>query len=214
MGDEGLRLAALREYRLLDGPADAELAAVVRVAAAVAGVPTATVNLLEADRQCQLVTTGFEGRDSPWQDSLCESALQSGAFVHVPDARLDPRFAGNPWVTGALAEVRLYAAAPLVTPGGHVLGTLCVFDSRPGELSAEQVARLEDLAVVVALFERRREARATLHLAAEADEQRTLAELTLVELESRHVELAGLSDGASAAAPATARSRQSSRTGS
>jgi signal transduction histidine kinase len=191
MVDEGLRLAALREYRLLDGPADAELAAVVRVAAAVAGVPTATVNLLETDRQCQLVTTGFEGGDSARRDSLCEHALHSGSFVHVPDARLDPRCAGNPWVTGALAEVRLYAAAPLVTSGGHVLGTLCVFDSRPGELSAEQVARLEDLAaVVVALFERRRQARATLHLAAEAEEQRALAELTLVELEARHVELA------------------------
>ena len=55
------RLAALHEYRLLDAPADDELEAVVRVAAMVAGVPTATLNLIDENRQCQLTTTGFEG---------------------------------------------------------------------------------------------------------------------------------------------------------
>ena len=57
------RLAALHEYRLLDSPADDELEAVVRVAAMVAGVPTATLNLIDENRQCQLTTNGFEGGD-------------------------------------------------------------------------------------------------------------------------------------------------------
>jgi PAS domain-containing protein len=86
--------------------------------------------------------------------------------VHVPDARVDPLYQHNPWVTGALGRLRFYASAPLVTPQGYALGTLCVFDVEPHELTAEQMAQLTDLAgIVVAFFERRREARLTAELA-------------------------------------------------
>ena len=59
-----------------------------------------------------------------------------GGVVHVPDARRDMRFAANPWVDGRLGGIRSYAAAPLLTPGGQVLGTLCVFDSDLRNLTA------------------------------------------------------------------------------
>ena len=162
---ERLRLAALHEYRLLDAPADDELEAVVRVAALVAGVPTATLNLIDENRQCQLSTTGFEGGDSTRRDSMCAIRFEAGEFVHVRDASVDPTYEANPWVTGALAKVRFYASAPLVTPQGYALGTLCVFDAEPGELNGAQIARLKDLAqVVLALFERRRQARINAEL--------------------------------------------------
>jgi len=162
------RLAALHEYRLLDSPAGDELEAVVRVAATVAGVPTATLNLIDENRQCQLTTTGFEGGDSARSDSMCAVHFEKGEFVHRIDARLDPVFAANPWVTGRLASVRFYASAPLITPQGHALGSLCVFHDEPRDLTADQIARLEDLArVILALFERRRQARANAELAAE-----------------------------------------------
>ncbi|PPK62069.1 PAS domain S-box protein [Actinokineospora auranticolor] len=180
------RLAALHEYGVLDAPADDELTAVVRTAAAVAGVPTASLNLLDEHRQCQLTTVGFDGADSPRRDSMCDVVVAERRVVHVGDARQDARFADNPWVTGVLADVRLYVSVPLITPEGHVLGTLCVFDSEPGELSAAQLATLQDLAgVVLALFERRRQARQNAELAAEALRQRKLAEAYARELRVR-----------------------------
>ncbi|BBH68674.1 hypothetical protein ACTI_53590 [Actinoplanes sp. OR16] len=163
---EQRRLAALHEYRLLDAPADDELEAVVRVAAAIAGVPTATLNLIDENRQCQLTTVGFDGADSARTDSMCAIRFQLGEFMYTPDASQDPIYRDNPWVTGVYAGVRLYGSAPLVTPDGHALGSLCVFDDRPGSLDDVQIARLKDLAnVVLALFERRRQARVNHELA-------------------------------------------------
>ena len=184
--DEALRLAALHEYRVLDAPADDELSALVRVAATVAGVPYATLNLIDERRQCQLTTVGFQGGDSSRESSMCALVFERGEFVHVPDARADPRFATNPWVTGLLADVRFYATAPLITPSGHALGSLCVFDGERHELDDVQIARLKDLAqVVLALFERRRQARVNAHLAAAAEEGRALMELTMREMDAR-----------------------------
>jgi signal transduction histidine kinase len=174
------RLAALHEYRLLDAPADDELEAVVRVAAMVAGVSNATLNLIDENRQCQLTTTGFEGGDSTRRDSMCAIRFEAGQFVHVRDARLDPAYDQNPWVTGILAKVRFYASVPLVTPHGHALGTLCVFDSEPGELNDDQIARLKDLAgVILALFERRRQARINGELLREAEARQQLTDAVL-----------------------------------
>ena len=83
-------------------------------------------------------------------------AIVERATVVVEDSSRDPRFAHNPWVTGELGNVRLYAAAHLVAPVHHVVGTLCVFSETPGTLSDDQIAALEDLArVVTSLFEER-----------------------------------------------------------
>ncbi|GAA0558410.1 hypothetical protein GCM10010172_46820 [Paractinoplanes ferrugineus] len=173
--NESLRLAALHEYELLDAPADDELEAVVRVAAVVAEVPTATLNLIDENRQCQLTTVGFDGGDSARDDSMCAVQFRAGNFVHVPDASRDPIYRDNPWVTGRLADVRFYASAPLITPDGYALGTLCVFDDRIKTLRDEQVSRLLDLAaIVVALFERRRQARVNAELAHERERSQRL----------------------------------------
>jgi signal transduction histidine kinase len=178
--EEQRRLAALHEYQLLDAPADDELEAVVRVAAMVAGVPFATLNLIDENRQCQLTTTGFEGGDSTRRDSMCAIRFEAGAFVHVKDASIDPAYEANPWVTGKLAGVRFYASAPLLTPQGYALGSLCVFDDKPGELSAEQIARLQDLAgVILALFERRRQSRLTAKLFLEAEAHQEFVDAVL-----------------------------------
>ena len=166
---EQQRLAVLHEYGLLDTPAGDELEAVVRVAAEVADVPTATLNLIDEHRQCQLTTFGFDGADSPREESMCAAHFQAGRFVHLPDAREHPAYAINPWVSGQRAQLRFYAAAPLITPDGHALGTLCVFDDQAHVLLPGQIARLEDLALIVlALFERRRQARRSAALAADA----------------------------------------------
>src|SRR6195952_4813268 len=100
MSAEAHRVAALLEYELLDRPPDSELEALVRVAACVADVPNATLNLLDDDRQCQLATVGFEGRDTARSDSMCARHFLDGAVVHLPDARRSPEYADSPWVTG------------------------------------------------------------------------------------------------------------------
>ncbi|SFD65928.1 diguanylate cyclase domain-containing protein [Klenkia taihuensis] len=146
----------LADLDLLDTPGNVELDAVVRVAAAVAGVPYAAINLLDTERQCQPSATGFPGEDSPRHESMCDVAGRLGTVVHVPDASADDRFADNPWVDGRRSTVRLYASAPLLVDGVSI-GSLCVFDLAPGHLSPDQLDRLGDLAeVVVALLVGRR----------------------------------------------------------
>jgi diguanylate cyclase (GGDEF)-like protein/PAS domain S-box-containing protein len=169
---EVLRLAALFDYDVLDAPADAELDHVVRAAAMLTGLPNATLNLIDDHRQCQLTTVGFEAADAPREDSMCAQHFLAGEVVHLPDARLDERYRTNPHVDGRLGWIRLYAAAPLISPHGHPLGTLCVFDDEPGELTPAQLDALAGLGnVVVALFERRRQARLAESYAEEARRQ-------------------------------------------
>ncbi|MBB2902678.1 diguanylate cyclase (GGDEF)-like protein/PAS domain S-box-containing protein [Kineococcus radiotolerans] len=189
------RLTALREYDVLGAPADAELDDVVRAAAMLAGVPHATLNLIDEHRQCQLATVGFEGTDSAREDSMCALHFTGGEVVHLPDAAFDPRYRTNPWVDGRLGRVRLYASAPLITPRGHAVGSLCVFDTVPGELFAAQLDALAGLArVVVALFERRRKALLAERYAAEAHQHALQAQrLSASDAELRLV-LAATSD--------------------
>lgn len=156
------RLAALHEYCLLDQPADDELSAVIRVAAMVADVGHATLNLIDENRQCQLTTYGFAGCDSDREDSMCAVHFRSGRTLHLSDASESDVYRNNPWVDGRMGNVRSYTSAPLITPEGYALGTLCVFDESPKSLTPEQLNRIRDLAdVLVALFERRRQARET-----------------------------------------------------
>lgn len=88
---------------------------------------------------------------------MCAAVIQTPGRVVVTDARLDERFAQNPFVTGEVANVRLYASSPLVTPAGIVIGTLCIFDDRVGDLDEEKRDALDLLAhQVVDLLELRR----------------------------------------------------------
>ena len=148
------RVAELHALADPDGPVGELIEALVDRAAEIAGVPMATLNLIDAERQCQAATTGFEGGTSSRDDAMCSVTLQLGTPVVVADARHDPRFAHSPWVDGRLAEVRFYASAPLTTSRGHIIGTLCVFDVEPHHLSPQQVAQLVALAAqVVQVFE-------------------------------------------------------------
>ncbi|MEU8818452.1 HAMP domain-containing sensor histidine kinase [Actinoplanes sp. NPDC048796] len=187
---EQRRLAALHEYGLLDAPAGDELEAVVRVAATLAGVPTATLNLIDENRQCQLTTTGFEGSDTARADSMCAIRFETGEFTYLPDARADPAYAENPWVTGKLADVRFYVSVPLMTPQGYALGSLCVFHNEVHELNPGQMDRLRDLAqVILALFERRRQARVVLAQHAELERAHAERAATIAELSRSNTEL-------------------------
>ena len=150
------RVAALQRLHVLDQPPCEDLDAVVRLAARLTGAPIAVINLIDADRQWQAAAFGADPMEVAREQSMCARIIDERQTVVVPDSSRDPRFADNPWVTGELGNVRLYAAAPLVAPVDHVVGTLCVFAERPGALDDDQVAALEDLArVTTSLFDQR-----------------------------------------------------------
>jgi signal transduction histidine kinase len=138
--------AAIEEYAVLDAPPDEALQGVVDLAALVCDVPNAAINLLTSDHQHQVATAGIDPSVCAREDSMCAAVLSEPGPVVTPDAQQDPRFARNPFVTGAIASVRFYASAPLVTPDGTIVGRLCVFDDVPHELTAPRQRVLEVLA--------------------------------------------------------------------
>ncbi len=140
------RVAEIGKYHVLTQSPQTDLLALVEVAAQVARVPMATINLITDTAQHQIATHGFEAAICAREDSMCNIVLHDGAPVVVPDATQDERFRDNPFVTGVLGDVRFYATHQLVTPEGVVIGTLCVFDTVPRELAPEQEHALVGLA--------------------------------------------------------------------
>jgi two-component system sensor histidine kinase VicK len=155
-GEHG-RLAALAEYDLLDTPNEAVFDALARVAAKSCGASIGLITLVGADTLCFVANYGLPGMNSvPRDSSFCTATIEGSEVMEIPDARLDPRCAALPTVTGA-PYVRFYAGVPLVNSSGAALGTICVVDPEPRTLSAEQRAGLLAIGeAVVEQFELRR----------------------------------------------------------
>ena len=140
--DEASRLAALYRYRILDTAPEAEFNDFTEVAAQLCGTPIALVSLVDADRQWFKSRIGLDSEEAARDTSFCGHAIHHGpAVFEVPDALQDERFADNPFVTES-PHVRFYAGTPLITPGGHAVGTLCVIDSVPHTLTPAQRSAL------------------------------------------------------------------------
>ena len=155
MGEDA-RLAALHSYDILDTAPEGAFDDIVRLAAFICDVPIAAVSLVDADRQWFKARVGIDVAETERDVAFCAHALSGTDPLIVVDASVDPRFAANPFVT-AEAGIRFYAGAPLVTPEGQILGTLCAIDRRPRTLSTQQIEALTALsALVVAQLERRR----------------------------------------------------------
>lgn len=129
----------------MDTPPEADFDDLTLLTTFICGTPIALVTLLDTQRQWFKSVVGLDATETPIDQSFCAHAIkQEGVFL-VPDASLDDRFSGNPLVTGD-PHIRFYAGAPLITPKGVPLGTLCAIDRVPREFSAEQQAALEALA--------------------------------------------------------------------
>jgi PAS domain S-box-containing protein len=155
--DEKERLDALRAYRILDSGTEASFQRIAQTASRIFGTPMSFLSLVDEDRQWFKACVGSDARETSREVSFCARALGSDEVMVVPDATLDPRFAANPLVTGD-PHIRFYAGAPLVTPNGHRLGTLCVIDTapRPGFDAEERRTLTELAALVMDLLEMRR----------------------------------------------------------
>ncbi|WP_152871113.1 sensor domain-containing diguanylate cyclase [Deinococcus terrestris] len=145
---EPARLAALTRYRVLGTPPEASFNRVTRLAAQVLGVPLAAVNLVGEDHQWTKACLGGDVTATALDGSFCVWAVrQEGAVLVVPDARQDPRFRDFPSVRSGV--VVAYAGAPLVTPDGHRIGTLCVTAPEPRDFTPAEQETLELLAEMV-----------------------------------------------------------------
>jgi PAS domain S-box-containing protein len=147
--DDAARLAALRRYDILDTPSEQGFDQIVRLAARELDAPIALISLLDERRQWFKARWGLTVSETPIEDAFCAHAIRQDGVTEVADAWSDPRFADNRLVTGA-PHIRYYAGAPIVTPDGHALGTLCVIDTSPRPaISADQRATLQGLAQLV-----------------------------------------------------------------
>jgi signal transduction histidine kinase len=144
--DDQQRAAAITAYDAVRSPPRAELQPVVELAARIADVPFAAVNIITDTEQHQVATVGFEATVCSSEDAMCAVTVRAGVPIAVSDASQDPRFARNRFVTGESGQVRYYAAHPLVSKEGVPFGTLCVYDEQPRDLDAGQLAGLAALA--------------------------------------------------------------------
>ena len=153
--NESSRLAALLRFELLDTPAEAMFDNITALAAQICETPIALISLVDAERQWFKSRQGLDARETPRELAFCAHAINGETLFEVENALLDPRFRDNPLVTGA-PDIRFYAGMPLADSEGHNLGTLCVIDRQPRQLSVQQKGALKLLAQqAINLFELR-----------------------------------------------------------
>ncbi|WP_161882168.1 sensor domain-containing diguanylate cyclase [Deinococcus alpinitundrae] len=146
--DEYARLLDLARYEILDTPQEEAYDRITRLAARLLNAPVAFINFVDQHRQWSKAASGPGDTTAPRCDSVCAWTILGSEPMVIENAHTDPRFAHNPMVTGA-PYIHMYAGAPLTTPAGHRIGTLCVTDHQPHPLTADDLAVLQDLAALV-----------------------------------------------------------------
>ncbi len=181
--NEKKRLNVLWQYEVLDTVPEALFDDLTELAARICEAPIALISLVDENRQWFKARVGTTVTETSRDISFCAHAIQQSELFIVPDATKDSRFAQNPLVTSD-PKIRFYAGAPLITPDGYALGTLCILDKQPRELRSEQRQALLILARhVVSQLELRRRSR-------ELKDVRALNARNQQELEQARAELA------------------------
>ncbi|MEM6449330.1 MAG: EAL domain-containing protein [Cyanobacteria bacterium P01_D01_bin.105] len=141
---ETLRLSKLQDYDILDTPAEAAYDDIAELAAHICEAPTALVSLIDANRQWFKARIGLDATESPRNVAFCAHTIGQDGVLIVEDTHHSVRFKDNPLVTGE-PHIRFYAGAPLVTPDGYALGSLCVIDYVPRKINLHQRQALQIL---------------------------------------------------------------------
>ncbi|MBF99803.1 MAG: hypothetical protein CMI36_12490 [Owenweeksia sp.] len=144
--DESRRLYDLLSYGVLDTSPDQELDEIAEIASLLCDTPISLISLVDENRQWFKSRVGMDTKETPREDAFCRYTLDKpDEILVIPDSLEDERFRNNRLVTGE-PRIRFYAGAPLLTPQGNVLGTLCVIDRKPKELTENQAKALKLLA--------------------------------------------------------------------
>ncbi|MDH3453164.1 MAG: sensor domain-containing diguanylate cyclase [Gammaproteobacteria bacterium] len=146
--NESERLETLRALQILDTPHEERFDRITRLARRLFGVPIALVSLVDTERQWFKSSQGLDASETPREISFCGHAILDDDALVIKNAVEDNRFADNPLVTGE-PNIRFYAGQPLSAGNGCKVGTLCLIDTQPRELSEEDQRLLEDLAAMV-----------------------------------------------------------------
>jgi two-component system, NtrC family, sensor kinase len=153
---EAERIDELYNYHLLDTSNEQSYDDITKLASQICGTPIALVSLVDHNRQWFKSKVGLNASETPRDISFCGHAIHEEDIFEIKDSTKDERFQDNPLVTGA-TNVIFYAGAQLVTPTGHKIGTLCVIDHKPSQLTENQKESLRALSrMVVSLFELRK----------------------------------------------------------
>lgn len=142
--NESQRLRALLDYEILDTTPESDFDDLVTMARELFDVPIVLISLIDRDRQWFKAKVGIDIEETTRDVSFCTHAVASGKMLVVEDSLLDERFKHNPYAL-ANPPVRFYAGAPLMTPNGFALGTLCIIDHKTRKLTREQEKFLEIL---------------------------------------------------------------------
>lgn len=146
--DDQQRLAELHALGLLDSAPDPAFDRVTRLAKRMFDVPTVLVSLIDKDRQWFASNIGLDATETTRDISFCGHAILGEEVFVVEDATEDERFADNPLVAGS-PDIKFYAGAPLRTPSGAAVGTLCLIDSDSREMTRHELDNLADLAEII-----------------------------------------------------------------
>ena len=159
MLDEKERLQELRDYEILDTLPEAEFDALATIASQICAVPIALINLVDEERVWFKSKFGLEDMEMPRSQSFCSVTIQQKELLIVEDTEKDARFSSLPVVMHD-PKYRFYAGASLVSPQGHVLGTICIMDTKPRTLTNKQQTALKELSrLAVSQLEMRRTVR-------------------------------------------------------
>lgn len=137
--DESERLEALSKYESLDAepPKEENFDNLAELAAEFCGVPISFVNLITKDKQIPKACYGFDADSMPRTDSFCQYTIMQDEIFEVKDTWVDDLMKNNPNVHGEM-KIRYYAGFPLTTPDGYNIGSLCLIDNKPNELTDAQ----------------------------------------------------------------------------
>lgn len=146
--NEECRLASLHSLKILDTDPEERFDRVTRLAKKLFNVPIALVSLVDEKRQWFKSSIGVSVKETPRDISFCGHTIHDSHTFMVENTTLDSRFSDNPLVTNE-PNIRFYAGHPISSPSGDNIGTLCIIDTKPRTLDADDLSALSDLAALV-----------------------------------------------------------------